>query len=128
MSAKSTTFFATIENGFVYVLNDAHWLAEYLFEMMTFPNSKHDDQVDSTSQALAWMKHRVAGWGLLEYTRLEAAKLRPGGGAVFRLLAPVGISNVVTITGREILIPADRVIEGSWEEMGPLIAAGFIKL
>jgi len=118
---------ATIENGFVYVLNDAHWLAEYLFEMMTFPNSKHDDQVDSTSQALAWMKHRVAGWGLLEYTRLEAAKLISGG-AMIRLLAPAGVSNVYTITGRRILIPADRIIEGGWEEMGPLIAAGFIKL
>ena len=43
-----------IENGFVYLPKDAHWLASYLHELTTFPNAKYDDQVDSTSQALAW--------------------------------------------------------------------------
>jgi predicted phage terminase large subunit-like protein len=119
---------ATIENGFVYLPRVAHWLAEYLFELMTFPNSRYKDQADSTSQALGWMKQRKPGDGIFEYTRLEAAKLRPGGSGMFRLSAPVGISNVTTITGRDILVPVDRVIEGSWEEMGPLIAAGFVKL
>ena len=28
---------ATIENGFVYLPREAHWLAEYLFELTTFP-------------------------------------------------------------------------------------------
>ena len=41
-----------IENGFVYVPAEAHWLAEYLHELAVFPNGKYDDQVDSTSQAL----------------------------------------------------------------------------
>jgi hypothetical protein len=44
-----------IENGFVWVLREAHWLDAYLHELTTFPASKHSDQVDSTSQALAWM-------------------------------------------------------------------------
>jgi len=44
-----------IENGFVYLPNQAHWLDAYLHELTTFPKSKHLDQVDSTSQALAWM-------------------------------------------------------------------------
>jgi predicted phage terminase large subunit-like protein len=47
---------AMIENGFVYLPREAPWLAEYLHEMLTFPNSKYDDQVDSTSQALDWIK------------------------------------------------------------------------
>jgi len=43
------------ENGFVWVPREAHWLDAYLHELTTFPASKHSDQVDSTSQALAWM-------------------------------------------------------------------------
>jgi hypothetical protein len=32
------------------------WLADYLHELTTFPQAKHDDQADPTSQALAWLK------------------------------------------------------------------------
>lgn len=32
--------------------------AEYLHELTTVPGSKHDDQADSTSQALDWVKTR----------------------------------------------------------------------
>lgn len=46
---------AQIESGFVYLPTGAPWLAQYLSEMTTFPFSKHDDQVDSTSQALEWI-------------------------------------------------------------------------
>jgi predicted phage terminase large subunit-like protein len=37
-----------IENGFVYLPREEHWLPEYLHEITTFPNGKYDDQVDST--------------------------------------------------------------------------------
>jgi predicted phage terminase large subunit-like protein len=47
---------ATIENGFVYLPREARWLAEYVHELSTFPRGKFDDQVDSTSQALDWIK------------------------------------------------------------------------
>jgi len=40
------------ENGRVYVPSDAPWLKEYLREITGFPGAKHDDQVDSTAQAL----------------------------------------------------------------------------
>lgn len=119
---------ATIENGFVFLPREAHWLAEYLFELTTFPNSKYKDQADSTSQALGWMKQRPPGYGILEYYRLEAAKLPGSNNAMFRLFAPPGISHVYTISGREISIPTDRIIEVDQEEMGPLIGAGFLKI
>lgn len=45
---------AKIEGGFVLFPMDAHWLETYLTELVTFPNSKFDDQVDSTVFALAW--------------------------------------------------------------------------
>ena len=47
---------AAIENGFVSLPREASWLAEYVHELTTFPRGKHDDQVDATSQALAWIQ------------------------------------------------------------------------
>jgi predicted phage terminase large subunit-like protein len=44
-----------IENGFVYLPEQADWLTDYLNELTVFPNGKYDDQVDSTSQALDWI-------------------------------------------------------------------------
>jgi predicted phage terminase large subunit-like protein len=45
---------AKIEGGFVLFPRQAHWLDTYLRELISFPNSKYDDQVDSTVFALAW--------------------------------------------------------------------------
>jgi predicted phage terminase large subunit-like protein len=58
-----------IENGHVYLPEHAPWLAIYLHEMVTFDHGKHDDQVDSTSQALKWFKTRASLSGVVEYYR-----------------------------------------------------------
>lgn len=50
---------ATVENGFVHVPKEAPWLPEYLHELTTFPNCKHDDQADLTAQALGWLNTRI---------------------------------------------------------------------
>jgi predicted phage terminase large subunit-like protein len=47
-----------IENGFVFVPAEAPWLANYLAELLAFPAGRHDDQVDSTAQFLAWSAAR----------------------------------------------------------------------
>jgi predicted phage terminase large subunit-like protein len=72
MRLHSTT--NTIENGLVFLPETAVWLTEYLHELTTFPNGRYDDQADSTSQALDWIKDRLS---VLEYTwlRLEARKV-----------------------------------------------------
>lgn len=44
---------AKIEAGQVYLPDEAEWLATFMHEMLGFPNTKHDDQVDSVSQFLA---------------------------------------------------------------------------
>jgi predicted phage terminase large subunit-like protein len=62
---------ATIENGFVYLPREAPWLADYLHELSTFPNSKYDDQVDSTSQALDWIKRASQTSGFMNYINRE---------------------------------------------------------
>lgn len=52
-----------IESGHVYLPEDAPWLADYLKEILGFPNAKHDDQVDSTSQFLEWVWRRQRSSG-----------------------------------------------------------------
>ncbi len=37
---------ATIENGFVRLPEEVHWLADYVSELTAFPASRHDDQVE----------------------------------------------------------------------------------
>ena len=49
-----------IENGSVFLPEDAPWLGEYLYELTMFPNGKYKDQADSTSQALDWIKTHPA--------------------------------------------------------------------
>jgi predicted phage terminase large subunit-like protein len=48
------------EAGQVLLPREAPWLAEYVAELLAFPNGAHDDQVDSTSQALHWLSPRIA--------------------------------------------------------------------
>lgn len=48
-----TTFF---ENGNVFLPSRAPWLADYVAEITGFPGTKFDDQVDSTTQALAYLR------------------------------------------------------------------------
>jgi predicted phage terminase large subunit-like protein len=44
-----------IEGGFVLFPKRADWLDSYLNELLSFPSSNYDDQVDSTVYALAWV-------------------------------------------------------------------------
>jgi len=117
---------ASIENGLVYVPLDAHWLAGYIHELTTFPRGRYDDQVDSTSQALAWLKTPEPG-GLVYYRKLYAEMMDREGGLV-RLLAPPGRTHVITMNGREHLVPNDRIIEVSAEEARSLLGAGFTRV
>ena len=48
------------EAGQVLLPREAPWLGTYLAELLAFPNGKHDDQVDSTSQALNWLSKKIA--------------------------------------------------------------------
>jgi len=45
-----------IESGHVILPPEAPWLDDFLLEITRFPRAKHDDQVDSFTQALAWMR------------------------------------------------------------------------
>ena len=51
MSAQS----AKIAAGQVLIPETAAWLRDFEIEMLSFPESRHDDQVDSMSQFLLWV-------------------------------------------------------------------------
>jgi hypothetical protein len=116
-----------IENGFVHVPKQAHWLPEYLQEPSTFPASKYDDQVDSTSQFLDWSRRSPPGWGWVEYyRRLSEGERRRNDPVMVELTVPSALTHVYTITGRAIMVMPDRSIEVTEEEARPLRRAGFV--
>ena len=118
---------AVIENGFVFVPEEAPWLADYLAELTAFPAGRHDDQVDSTAQFLAWAEIRPREPGILEFWRQEAGKLRaPPPEAMVRLLAPDNVNHVIGWSGRQYVV-RDRSVEVEQGDAPPLLRAGFGK-
>ncbi len=51
---------AMIEACHVALPTAASWLADFLSELLAFPNGRHDDQVDSVSQFLLWWQNHRA--------------------------------------------------------------------
>ena len=54
--ARALTVSPLVESGHVYLPENAPWLAAYMEEMLNFPNSKYQDHVDSTPQALNYLR------------------------------------------------------------------------
>lgn len=46
---------AKFEQGLVYLPRQAHWLSDFVDEVLSVPNARHDDQVDALCQALAYV-------------------------------------------------------------------------
>ena len=96
---------ATIENGFFYIPEEAHWREAFIDELATFPNAKHDDQVDAMAQALEWIKTNKEP-GMLGWARMELAKQQAAEGtheadqALNRRLAASGMSHVDVLMWR----------------------------
>jgi predicted phage terminase large subunit-like protein len=68
---RMTAQTAMIEAGRVFIPRDAPWLADFLHELAMFPKGKHDDQVDSTAQALAHIGTPQPGDNWMEYIRWD---------------------------------------------------------
>lgn len=52
-----------IECGRVLIPDTAPWESDFEAEIIKFPNGKHDDQIDSMSQALDWMGRPIQVFG-----------------------------------------------------------------
>jgi phage terminase large subunit-like protein len=53
-----------LEAGKVFLPESAPWLADYLDELAAFPTGPHDDAVDSTTQALNYLRLNSGGGGI----------------------------------------------------------------
>ena len=53
--ARVNAVSAAIESGHVFLPREAPWLGEYLEQWSAFPAAKHDDMVDSSTQALSYL-------------------------------------------------------------------------
>ncbi|WP_436642160.1 phage terminase large subunit [Microbaculum sp. FT89] len=71
---------AKIEAGHVLLPENASWLDVFLNELLAFPNSRHDDQVDSVSQLLNWVARRRSLQGTVSFQGGEIiyGDTRPG--------------------------------------------------
>jgi len=98
-------------------------------EMTTFPNGRHDDQVDSTAQMLDWFKRGsgpTSNAGIFELTRRRAEELRRGEapGRLVRLRVPAGVGAVQLLSGIHRNVSADGTVEMSESDAAPPSAAG----
>lgn len=57
-AVRLATQSAVIEAGRVFLPRRAEWLDDFRSELLAFPQSRHDDQVDSLSQFLTWITDR----------------------------------------------------------------------
>jgi predicted phage terminase large subunit-like protein len=67
---------AYFESGVVRMPVHAPWLDDYLHELTSFPSTKFDDQVDATSQALAYLKNWLDEPAVLTYYRDQAEEIQ----------------------------------------------------
>jgi hypothetical protein len=123
---------AMIENGFVRLPKTAPSLAPYLHKLTVFPNGRHDDQVDSTTQLLDWFK-RGSGTSsnaeFFELYRQRAEELRSGEarrGRPVHLRAPRGVGAVQLLSGARRSVAGDGTVEMSQSDAAPLLRAGWV--
>ena len=92
-----------IENGLVFLPEQAHWVDEYLQELQAFPHSRFSDQVDATSQALDWLRNRPPGWAFETYMmRTYGAAAAAEVSDEIEIIAPQYPGTIYTRLGRQI--------------------------
>ena len=69
------THTSMLENGCVFLDKNAVWLADFLHELSHFPKSKYDDQVDSVSQFLYYVRSRMARHSLPQDVRSRVTSI-----------------------------------------------------
>jgi predicted phage terminase large subunit-like protein len=57
-TSRAQSITPLIEAGKVFLPESAPWLADFLDELAAFPSGVHDDMVDSSTQALNYLRHQ----------------------------------------------------------------------
>jgi hypothetical protein len=60
------------ESGMILLPDGVEWADEYIISMTRFPKAEHDDDVDSTSQAVNYLRWRQ--YGVMGCIERELAK------------------------------------------------------
>ena len=99
------------EEGRVFLPASAPWLEDYVYELCGFPGLKHDDQVDSTSQFLAWWREEGDPGGIYHYYEQEAERQRAfAEDRTVHMRARADCNRFYSITGEEIVVGSDGTI------------------
>ena len=120
---------AAIEAGEVYVPHVAPWLDSYLHEMETFPRGSFSDQVDSTSQALDWIKknRHPPFQGVMDFYRLQAEGRRPPPiqGPTRMMQAPSSVQSSRLHDGRLLVKGPDGLFRVPLDSVSLFLTAGW---
>lgn len=122
---------AKIESGFVHLPRDAPWRDAYMSELTSFPNGNHDDQVDSTTNALKWLSDlgETPGLGLLRYYQtLSATDGEPEKPRLVRMKLPPSRTYQFPVAPWQINVGEDGIVEVSEEVEEWLRRAGGVRL
>ena len=108
-------------------------MQQYLHELTSFPNGRHDDQVDSTAQMLDWFKRGASpasNAGIFELYRQRAEEVRreQTPDSPVRLRAPRGVSQVQLLSGIRQTVAADGIVDMPESDAVPLLRAGWIRV
>jgi len=108
---KSLQKFVSVHASFFFLPASAAWLEDYVYELCGFPGLKHDDQVDSTSQFLAWWREEGDPGGLYHYYEQEAERMRAfAEDRTVHMRAPANCNRLISITGLTIIVGDDGTI------------------
>jgi predicted phage terminase large subunit-like protein len=118
-----------IEDGRVFVPASAAWLEDYIYELCGFPGLKYDDQVDSTSQFLAWFREEGEPGGLYRFYEQEFERQRAQAeDRTVQLRAPPGVNRFFTITGESLNIGSDGTVWLTEVDARGARQAGFVEV
>lgn len=113
---------AVIENGFVYLPENEPWLPDYLHELMMFPKGRHDDQVNSTSQALQWFNWQPPEPSIITYYRRLNEELHGRDeNSIVTMKCDRGNPTVCTLENGNILPDKDGLYRMCWKDAKPLL-------
>ncbi len=109
----------------------AHWLGAFQSELLTFPASRFDDQVDAISMGLEWIRLEWGKRSVASIPMIQAFGLISGAAAgrlsqTVELQAPHGITHFYAMgDGQAVLVGNDGRTKVKPEDVFPLLNAGF---
>ena len=92
------------------------------------PAGGHDDLSNSAAGALVMLGSGASNTGFIEYYRQLAEQATGGERTMVRLVAPSGMSHVQLRSGRQVSVPADRLLEMTAADARSLRNAGWTEV